>query len=186
MTEQVVESLGNAGLSDQVIIGILIALVVIIVWVVKNIDDIIESLNKLFTWKQRREELKATILKNEAEIKELKEHDISQERVMLEFKSEMCESIQKIFDKLDAIEEKHKNDNAKNEERTAIEDRSAIIAFVDEEHNGHAHSREGFRDAMRRIENYKRYCDTHQNFKNGEAILSIEFIESEYKKRFIE
>lgn len=185
MTNEVVSSLGDLGYSNQLIIGVLIVFGIVVIWLIKNIDDVVESLNKLFTWKQRKEELKALIVSNAEEIKELKEHDKTQEKVMLDFKDEVCESMKRIMDKLDDIEERHKKDKEETAERIAIEDRSAIIAFASEEHNGAEHLIEHYKDIIRKIDSYESYCLLHQKFKNGEAVLSIEQIRKSYQEKFL-
>ena len=69
------------------------------------------------------------------------------------------------------------------EEQNAVLCRARIIVFGDEILHGREHSKEHFDQILLDISNYKSYCDSHPNFRNDVATLTIARIESVYKDR---
>ena len=86
------------------------------------------------------------------------------------------------LDRLDTLEKDVKDIKVKNEEREATECRSAILRFGDEIRHGTRHSKEHFDQILLDISYYEHYCDTHKNFENNIAIMTIEKIKDTYRK----
>jgi len=59
--------------------------------------------------------------------------------------------------------------------------RSKIIRFADEIYQGRVHTKEHFEEMLKMTNNYKNYSETHPNFPNNQAELSIQKIEEDYK-----
>ena len=70
-------------------------------------------------------------------------------------------------------------------EHKAILARTNILQFADELHDGRYHSDESFRQQIQDIDTYNRYCDKHEDFKNGLTAMASEYIIKEYHKRFL-
>lgn len=86
------------------------------------------------------------------------------------------------LDRLDGLEKDIKEIKAKNEEREATECRSAILRFGDEIRHGTRHSKEHFDQILLDISFYEHYCDTHTDYANNVALMTIEKIKDTYRK----
>lgn len=85
-------------------------------------------------------------------------------------------------DRLDGLEKDVKEIKAKNEEHEAIECRGVILRFGDELRHGTKHSKEHFDQILLDISFYEHYCDTHTDFENNIALMTIEHIKDVYRK----
>ena len=69
-----------------------------------------------------------------------------------------------------------------SELRDILQTRRRIIDFADECRRGTKHSEEHFNNVLQDITEYERYCKTHENFENRQAVSSISFVISVYEK----
>lgn len=84
-----------------------------------------------------------------------------------------------------AIEEVRKEiDTLRNEisEDRANNARIRILSFSDEVRHNMRHSKESFDQINLDIDTYRRYCDTHKDYKNNRAVMAIANIERVYKE----
>ena len=86
------------------------------------------------------------------------------------------------LDRLDTLEQDVKEMKQKNEEREAKKSRSSILRFGDEIRRGTRHSKEHFDQILLDISFYERYCDTHRDFENNIALMTIEKIKDTYRE----
>ena len=86
------------------------------------------------------------------------------------------------LDRLDALEKDVKEMERKNKEREAKKSRSSILRFGDEIRRGTRHSKEHFDQILLDISYYEHYCDTHKDFENNIALMTIEKIKDTYRK----
>lgn len=70
------------------------------------------------------------------------------------------------------------------EERDVINKRVRIINFADEMRQFDP-SKERFEQVITDIDDYEKYCKKHENFANNVAVMSIESIKQEYRRRFL-
>lgn len=69
-----------------------------------------------------------------------------------------------------------------DELRDILQARRRIIVFADECRRGEKHSEEHFNSILTDIDAYERYCGKHEDFKNKQAVLSIQFVTDVYDK----
>ena len=114
----------------------------------------------IFTWlgKQLNGSVSTQIKKLDADVAAIKD-DIAR--------------LQKINEKQDCEEHRYR----------ALQRRRNIITAADEIAHGVAHSKEWFKNVLLDVSEYETYCGTHPNFKNQEAVLSIELIKDTFRKR---
>lgn len=86
------------------------------------------------------------------------------------------------LDRLDTLEQDVKDMKRKNEEREAKKARSSILRFGDEIRRGTRHSKEHFDQILLDISFYEHYCDTHKDFENNIALMTIEKIKDTYRE----
>lgn len=86
------------------------------------------------------------------------------------------------LDRLDTLEQDVKEMKQKNEEREAKKSRSSILRFGDEIRRGTRHSKEHFDQILLDISFYEHYCDTHKDFENNIALMTIEKIKDTYRE----
>lgn len=70
----------------------------------------------------------------------------------------------------------------KIEEDEAITARYRIIRFNDELRHDVKHTEEHFNQIIDDIKTYENYCQSHPNFPNGKAVLSVSNIKKIYEK----
>ena len=68
-------------------------------------------------------------------------------------------------------------------EHRAIETRRRILVFANRLQENKKYSRECFDGIMEDIREYQKYCEKNKDFKNDKAVISIEVIEEDYKRR---
>lgn len=86
---------------------------------------------------------------------------------------------------LDQISDKLDKHIAKDERMDIIHARVRILAFADDVRRGVERSKGSWDQAMEDIDVYSRYCDEHQDFRNGIATACEKLIVSEYEKHLI-
>ncbi len=64
--------------------------------------------------------------------------------------------------------------------------RTNILRFCDDLHNHLYHSQDYFRQTIKDIDTYDKYCEKHPEFANGLTKMASEFIQEEYKKQYLE
>lgn len=87
--------------------------------------------------------------------------------------------LSKKIDKVDSKLDDHIKKDAEQDARWA---RRRIINFADECRRDVKHSSEHFDSILDDITFYKKFCDSHQAFKNEKAVHSIKYIEEVYDK----
>lgn len=87
-----------------------------------------------------------------------------------------------MYERMDRLEKDLKEIKTKNEEQRATDCRSAILRFGDELRQGVLHSKEHFDQILLDISFYEHYCDTHREYANNIALMTIEKIKDTYRK----
>lgn len=64
--------------------------------------------------------------------------------------------------------------------------RTNILRFCDDLHNHLYHSQDYFRQTIKDIDTYDKYCEKHPEFANSLTKMASEFIQEEYKKQYLE
>lgn len=88
----------------------------------------------------------------------------------------------KVLGRVDEIENKLDKHIDESELKEVKDIRSKIIRFADEIYQGRQHSKEHYDGMLKYIDEYEKYCDTHPDFPNNQAILSIQTIKDKYKE----
>ena len=95
---------------------------------------------------------------------------------------EMLDKLNDLEEKVDRLEKRDSEQDAKQEEEKAKAARRRILRCSDEIRSKQRHSEEYFNDALDDITFYTQYCDTHPNFKNEKAVIAINLVERTYNK----
>lgn len=90
-------------------------------------------------------------------------------------KNDMVERDEKFSKSIDSIMEKITHD-------IVVQARIRILRANDELRQGSKHSYEYFRQLHQDITEYEQYCRNHPEFKNNEAVNSIEYINRVYQE----
>lgn len=78
------------------------------------------------------------------------------------------------------------DDHIRAEDETTQKDRrTRVLRFSSELQDGKNWSKECFDDVLEDIDSYESYCDNHPEYHNGKGRLAIQYIHSEYDKRFL-
>ena len=96
---------------------------------------------------------------------------------------EFSESQKDLIDKVEALSLKIEKVAESVEETRAIAARVRILSFGDELLEGRLHSKDTFDQALLDIDNYERYCKSHENFKNHITEETVAFIQEKYRER---
>ncbi len=83
------------------------------------------------------------------------------------------------------VAELKNNNRRQDEERRrdkAYDARRRILRFADEVRRGEKHSLEHFNNVFVDISNYNQYCETHPDFENDKATVSIKCIRQVYEQ----
>lgn len=88
-----------------------------------------------------------------------------------------------ILRRLDEIEKRINDLDAKAERREIVASRIRILHFNDELQAGREHTKDSFDQCMSDITNYTYYCETHPDFKNHQTEATIEYIKNIYAER---
>ena len=100
-------------------------------------------------------------------------HDKKHDRL-----KDITEAIEKLTEKVDALDQK-------GDERNAINMRVRILRFRDEMLAGQGHTHDSFQQVLNDISEYEKYTapGAHPEFKNGQTEVTIEHIKANYKER---
>lgn len=88
----------------------------------------------------------------------------------------LTEAIEKLSEKVDKIDEK-------GDERNAVNMRVRILRFRDEMLAGQGHTHDSFQQVLGDIDEYEKYCDKHEDFRNNQTVATIEHIKRNYAER---
>ena len=88
----------------------------------------------------------------------------------------LAESVNGVKTDLSALRGVLDSHIAEDELRDILQARRRIIVFADECRRGEKHSEEHFKSILSDIDIYERYCSKHEDFKNKQAVLSIQFV----------
>lgn len=89
---------------------------------------------------------------------------------------EVFEAIEKLTGKVDDLA-------AKSDERNAVNMRVRILRFRDEMLAGQNHTHDSFQQVLGDIDEYEKYCEKHQDFRNNQTTATIEHIKANYMER---
>lgn len=92
-----------------------------------------------------------------------------------DLKNSMVESDKKFSESIDALA-------GQVEHSRVVQSRIRILRANDELRQGSRHSYEYFRQLHQDITEYEQYCRNHPEFKNNEAVNSIEYINRVYQE----
>ena len=98
-------------------------------------------------------------------------HDSKHERL-----KGIVESIDKLSEKVDRLEQK-------GDERNAVSMRVRILRFRDEMLEGQNHTHDSFQQVLSDIDDYEKYCEKNPDFRNGQTTATIEHIKHNYAER---
>lgn len=89
----------------------------------------------------------------------------------------------KFMNRMDEIQESIRNLEQKEQSDVADRLRTQILTFNAELLKGFKHTQEQYVEIIRIVDKYEAYCDTHPNYSNSRAVISIEHIRENYKER---
>jgi len=96
---------------------------------------------------------------------------------------DFAESQKTLMDRVEVLSYKIEAVAESVEETRAIAARVRILRFGDELLEGRLHSKDTFDQALLDIDNYERYCKSHENFKNHITEETVAFIQEKYRER---
>ena len=96
------------------------------------------------------------------------------------FQGELIDKVDNLETKVDDLNKKMTNHEAKDEEDKILSKRKDILVFSDEIYNKQYHSKEHFEEILDLIDDYEDYCDAHPNFENNKALIAIQQIKDVY------
>lgn len=88
-----------------------------------------------------------------------------------------------ILKKLDELDRKIGQVEAKADERGAVESRVRILRFEDELQEGRRHSKDSFDQCLSDITYYEQHCEEHPKFRNNQTQATVEHIKAVYTER---
>lgn len=106
------------------------------------------------------------------------------EQIGKSINKESLQKLDEIDKKVTSLEEWNKKQDEELEEAKVIDARRRILLLADEiSHKPDVHhTEEYFNEILGDIKMYKMYCDTHPNFKNEKAVVSINLVKKTYEK----
>ena len=96
---------------------------------------------------------------------------------------EFSESQKALMDKVEALSLKVEKVAESVEETRAIAARVRILSFGDELLEGRLHSKDTYDQTLLDIDNYEKYCKSHENFKNNVTEETVALIKEKYRIR---
>ena len=96
---------------------------------------------------------------------------------------EFSESQKDLIDKVEALSLKIEKVAESVEETRAIAARVRILSFGDELLEGRLHSKDTYDQTLLDIDNYEKYCKSHENFKNNVTEETVALIKEKYRIR---
>lgn len=97
-------------------------------------------------------------------------------REFSESQKALIERVEVLSDKIEAVAESV-------EETRAIAARVRILSFGDELLEGRLHSKDTYDQTLLDIDNYEKYCKSHENFKNNVTEETVALIKEKYRIR---
>ena len=88
-----------------------------------------------------------------------------------------------VLDKVSALERDVRKIQDDAHRREAVSARTRILRFGDEILHDVLHTKEHFDQTLRDITSYEQYCETHPEFENSCAVLTIQKIKASYLER---
>lgn len=88
-----------------------------------------------------------------------------------------------VMDELKSLKGRMENMEAQNERHKMDASRIRILRFGDECKRDVPHSEEHFNQVLDDIDRYESYCNTHPEYKNAKAVLTIAKIKEIYGRR---
>ena len=85
-----------------------------------------------------------------------------------------------ILDEINEMKSQIKDIQNEARERDVVSCRTRILRFGDELLHDVRHSKEHFDQILMDINEYEIYCNTHPNFKNNQAVMTIKHIKTVY------
>lgn len=107
----------------------------------------------------------------------IRRHDAKKDK-----NSEVLKAIEDVGSKIESVEDKMKDIDYKVDRNEAIMCRARILRFNKELIKKEKHTHEEFGQCLEDCDKYEMFCDTHPNFLNNKAKLSIENIKRCYEK----
>ncbi len=99
---------------------------------------------------------------------------------------EVLDKIEGLDTRIDKLEKSQEHAEAKAEEREAKACRLRILRFDDELQRGCKPTKEHITQMLDDVIWYRRYCDEHKDFPDGQAIMAGLHIENDYNQRWKE
>lgn len=96
---------------------------------------------------------------------------------------EFSESQKDLIDKVEVLSLKIEKVAESIEETRAIAARVRILSFGDELLEGRLHSKDTYDQTLLDIDNYEKYCKSHENFKNNVTEETVALIKEKYRIR---
>ena len=96
---------------------------------------------------------------------------------------EFSESQKALIDKVEVLSLKIEKVAESVEETRAIAARVRILSFGDELLEGRLHSKDTYDQTLLDIDNYEKYCKSHENFKNNVTEETVSLIKEKYRIR---
>ena len=96
---------------------------------------------------------------------------------------EFAESQKALMDKVEDLSLKVEKVAESVEETRAIAARVRILSFGDELLEGRLHSKDTYDQTLLDIDNYEKYCKSHENFKNNVTEETVALIKEKYRIR---
>ena len=96
---------------------------------------------------------------------------------------EFAESQKALIDKVEVLSLKIEKVAESVEETRAIAARVRILSFGDELLEGRLHSKDTYDQTLLDIDNYEKYCKSHENFKNNVTEETVALIKEKYRIR---
>ena len=87
-----------------------------------------------------------------------------------------------VLEKVETLTKDVRNNKADDDDKWASLKRSHILTFGDEIRLGVDHSQERFDQILLDISEYEQYCDTHPEYKNDKAPVTIDLIKKTYRE----
>ena len=95
---------------------------------------------------------------------------------------EITDYVKAVQTTLDEHLQEHEQAKVDEAKRSAESDRQRILQFGDECYEKKYHSKGSFDDILEVIGRYEKYCEDHEDFKNGYTATAVGLIKDTYKQ----
>ena len=96
---------------------------------------------------------------------------------------EILLAIEKLDAKIVTLEDKINKSDEKDDKRNAVSRRREILRFADEMMSDIKHSKDSWDQCIADVTAYEKYCESHPDFKNNQAAITIEYLKKQYAER---